>query len=112
MRLPFLLYPHPAIVTLHKQHVTVLADLTPLQCGQAYFRGHSYFTRSLHVAARQLRILTVDFFSLLEKNLYSLSSYLLRVEPHFNISLRTVHIRNAINLKLGLSVHNAFVYAP
>jgi hypothetical protein len=111
VRLPFLLYPHSTIVTLHKERVAVLADLTPLQSGQAYFRSHSYFTRSLHVAARQLRILTVNFLSLLEKNLDSLSSYLLRVGPHFNISLRTVHIRNAINLKLGLSVHNAFVYA-
>jgi hypothetical protein len=112
MRLPFLLYPHAAVVTLHKQHVAVLADLTPLQRGQAYFRSHSYFTRSLHVAARQLRILTVDFLSLLEKNLDSLPSYLLRVGPHFNTSLRAMHIRNTINLKIGLSVHNAFVYAP
>jgi hypothetical protein len=110
VRLPFLLYPHSAVVTLQKQRVAVLADLAPLQCGQAYFRSHRYLTRSLHVAARQLRILTVDFPSLLEKNLDSLSSYLFRVGPHLT-SHFAVRIRNAINLKIGLSVHNAFVYA-
>jgi hypothetical protein len=110
VRFPFLPYPHPTVVALNKQHVAVLAYLAPVHHGQAYFRGHSYFTCSFYVAARQLRIIAVDFFSLLEENLDSLSGYLLPVGFHLDISLFAVRIRAAINLELGASVHNAFVY--
>jgi hypothetical protein len=45
--LSFLLYSHAAIVTRHKQHVAVFADLTFIIYWQAYFRSHSYFSGSL-----------------------------------------------------------------
>jgi len=87
VRLSSLLYSHAAIVTWHKQHIAVFADLALKLCWQGYSRGHSNFSGSCNVAAGELRIITIDGFSLLEKNLYSLSSYLLRGGFHFDISL-------------------------
>lgn len=109
MRLSFLPYSHTAIVTWHKQHIAVFADLALMLCWQAYFCGHSYFSGSCYVAARQLRITFVDAFSLLEENLYSLFSYLLCSRFHFYAPVASCTIRVATNLELGFSVHNAFV---
>jgi hypothetical protein len=77
VRLPFLFYPNTAIGALHKQHIAVLAYLAPVGCWQAYFCGHSYFSCSFNVAAGKLRIILVNFFSLLKENLNSLSGNLL-----------------------------------
>jgi hypothetical protein len=98
VRLPFLFYPHPAIGALNKQRIAVLADLAPVYRWQPYFCGHSYFTCSLDVAAGKLRIITVDFFSLLKKNLDSLSCNLFCGWLHFDTSLSSCIIQVAINL--------------
>jgi hypothetical protein len=86
MRLPFLPYPHPTVVAMHKQHMAVFADLTLVHRWERDFRCHSYFSGSCNVTAGKLRIVTVDAFSFLEENLYSLSGYLLCSGPHVHVA--------------------------
>ena len=90
MRLPFLPYAHAAIVTLHKQQIAALAYLTLIRCWEGYFCGHSYFSGSYNIAARELRIITVDAFSFLEQNLDSLSGNLLCGRFHVYVSLCSI----------------------
>jgi hypothetical protein len=77
VRLPFLFYPHAAVVTLHEQRVAFFADLMFVHGGKGNFCGHGNFSGVCYVAAGKLRVLVVSAFGFLEENLNALPSYLL-----------------------------------
>ena len=76
VRLSLWLYAHAAVVALHEQRVAVLADLPLKRDWKAYSCGHGYLSRSLYVAARQLRVCAIRFLGLLKEHLNALFGYL------------------------------------
>ena len=79
MRLPFLLYPNPAVNAMHKQTITFFACLPPKLQRQTNPCRHSNPPSRINVPHSQFRVLSTHLLGLLKQYSYALPRNLLNI---------------------------------